>query len=336
MCRLGTHSSDFRTHDFIVEAQRPDPHRLLRRSRIKSDFGHFGPRRAHTKKRIFFGMLHSHIERLSGSQSEMINATSHIEQASSSLPKGRSPLPVRAYLFCSLALLLGAAISICLGFENTQSFRTLTSLVPLAIGGILSLTAVIIATKKWERENLRVLHAKEASPLIAIRNRDERRQARRAAHLFGHDRAVAGIFERWNGPAAGVDVFGSELVSAQRVRDAADNRELVGALGQVGQVLTDLDARHIRLDRAELAADLRRGVGLEIERVHVRRTARQVDEDGGFRSGSRGDFAGGCQAEIARETQAGADSADFQKIASFDSVTGKGGGHREILEMGGG
>jgi len=48
-----------------------------------------------------------------------------------------------------------------LGFENTQSFRTLTSLVPLAIGGILSLTAVIIATKKWERENLRVLHAKE-------------------------------------------------------------------------------------------------------------------------------------------------------------------------------
>ena len=43
--------------------------------------------------------------------------------------------------------------------------------------------------------------------------------------------------------------------------------------------LADLDAGHVGLDRLELAADLARGVGLEVPHVLVRRPAGQVDVD---------------------------------------------------------
>ena len=45
------------------------------------------------------------------------------------------------------------------------------------------------------------------------------------------------------------------------------------------QVLAELDAGHVRRDRLELAADLGRGVGLEVERVLVGQPAGQVDHD---------------------------------------------------------
>jgi hypothetical protein len=48
------------------------------------------------------------------------------------------------------------------------------------------------------------------------------------------------------------------------VRHAAEDRVAVGTGGELGQVLGDLDARDVGGDRVELAAELGRGVGLEV------------------------------------------------------------------------
>ena len=50
-------------------------------------------------------------------------------------------------------------------------------------------------------------------------------------------------------------------------------------VGEPRQVLADLDAGDVRGDRLELAADLGRGVRLEVEHVLVRRPAGQEDHD---------------------------------------------------------
>src|SRR5690242_18144191 len=115
-------------------------------------------------------------------------------------------------------------------------------------------------------------------------------------------------------------------MGGERVADAAKNGELVGALGQIGQVLAEFDARNVGFDVVELAADLRGGVGLEVERVHVGWTAGEIDEDGGFGLGGL-DFAGGGEAEVNRQADAGAEGADAEEIAAFDTVTGEGEGH---------
>ncbi len=67
-----------------------------------------------------------------------------------------------------------------------------------------------------------------------------------------------------------------------RADDAANERELVRHLRHQRQVLADFDAGNVRLDRLELAADFRRRIHLQIERVLVRRPARQINHDDRF------------------------------------------------------
>jgi hypothetical protein len=47
------------------------------------------------------------------------------------------------------------------------------------------------------------------------------------------------------------------------------------------QMLADVDPRHVGMNRPELAAVILRGVRLHVIRFHVRRPARQPDEDHG-------------------------------------------------------
>ena len=55
------------------------------------------------------------------------------------------------------------------------------------------------------------------------------------------------------------------------VGHAADDRVLVGLLGQLGQQLADPDAVDVRLDRlVERSAVVVPGLGLRVERVQVR------------------------------------------------------------------
>ena len=69
------------------------------------------------------------------------------------------------------------------------------------------------------------------------------------------------------------------VVRAAGADDRADRHQLVHLRGDPRQMLADLDARHVGLDRLELAADLGRRVHLQIEHVLVRRPAGQEDHD---------------------------------------------------------
>ena len=62
----------------------------------------------------------------------------------------------------------------------------------------------------------------------------------------------------------------------------ADERPLVAALREHRQVLADLDAGRLRRDRMELAAYVVRRMGLQIETVLLRETARQEDINAGL------------------------------------------------------
>src|SRR5205823_413456 len=79
--------------------------------------------------------------------------------------------------------------------------------------------------------------------------------------LVAAGRALDGVV-----PAAGTD-------------DRADEGELVGQGGDLREALADLDAGDGRADRLELAADLGRGVGLEVPHVLVGWAAAEEDVD---------------------------------------------------------
>ncbi len=106
------------------------------------------------------------------------------------------------------------------------------------------------------RRKRSVLHAEIAGALRRVGNGDERRQVGRRRQFLADHRAVAGNSSDGSGRLPRVHVLGAQLVSRQRVGDAAEDRELVGALGQLRQVLADLDAGDVGLDRVELAAVL--------------------------------------------------------------------------------
>ncbi len=96
-------------------------------------------------------------------------------------------------------------------------------------------------------------------------------------------------------------------------------------------MLADFDAVDVGLDGIEQPAVLGRGVRLQVEGVHVRRAAGEVDEDRGFGGGIIADIAGLGQLEIAGQGQpARAQGTGFQEIPSFHSVASLMNGHEAI------
>jgi hypothetical protein len=63
------------------------------------------------------------------------------------------------------------------------------------------------------------------------------------------------------------------------MRQRADHGQAIHDRGDLGQALADVDAGNIRGDRPQLALDLRRRLGLGIERLVLRRRAVLVDQD---------------------------------------------------------
>jgi hypothetical protein len=72
------------------------------------------------------------------------------------------------------------------------------------------------------------------------------------------------------------------VVSGGGADERADENELVGGSGKLWKVLANVDARQAGGNRLELAANLSRSVGLEIDHVHLRRAAVEMDIDDGF------------------------------------------------------
>ena len=69
------------------------------------------------------------------------------------------------------------------------------------------------------------------------------------------------------------------IVVGHRVVHTPNHRQTVHYPRRMGQVLTDARARHTRRDRAELATDLHRGLGLHVEGIDVAGTTVVKDED---------------------------------------------------------
>jgi len=61
--------------------------------------------------------------------------------------------------------------------------------------------------------------------------------------------------------------------------DRADHGQLLGDAGRAGKQLAKLNARHVGADRLERAADFGRCVRLGVERLVLRRTTTQIQED---------------------------------------------------------
>ncbi len=78
---------------------------------------------------------------------------------------------------------------------------------------------------------------------------------------------------------AGVHRVGGPAVVRFLAGDRADDRQLVGDLGELPEVLVEDDAGQLRLGDAERAAVLQRGVGLRVPRFLVGHAAGQDDLD---------------------------------------------------------
>src|SRR5262249_62201241 len=105
------------------------------------------------------------------------------------------------------------------------------------------------------------------------------------------------------------------------VVQGADERELVGDLGLLGEKLADLDAGHVGADRLPETAVLGRCIGLEVVEIQVTGAAVEPDEDDGgvfFAGWSRGDRAG---AKDVGEREAGhAGHAELQEAAAAQAI----------------
>ena len=104
------------------------------------------------------------------------------------------------------------------------------------------------------------------------------------AKLLGHDRAVAGIFERRERPVAGVDVLRAEIVAPSvwlTPRRIANLSAQSASFGRCSQICTPGTLVVIGRTRRGAVG----GVGLQVERVDVGRPAGEVDEDGALGPG---------------------------------------------------
>src|SRR4029453_5954460 len=90
---------------------------------------------------------------------------------------------------------------------------------------------------------------------------------------------IPGKFQRWQWPVAGVEVLRAHLVLSQAVANTTEQRKLVGAAGQLRQMLAELHARHVGRNCGEFTAVFRRRVRLWVKTVQMARPACKIDED---------------------------------------------------------
>src|SRR5262249_41308271 len=90
------------------------------------------------------------------------------------------------------------------------------------------------------------------------------------------------------------------------------------------EVFADLHACDVGVDRIEFAAELFRGIGLEVIHVHVGRTARQVNHDRRFLRLAGlllGSSACGVQPQHVCECEASTKCPNLEEIATRDAIT---------------
>src|SRR5262249_23754094 len=115
--------------------------------------------------------------------------------------------------------------------------------------------------------------------------------------------------------------LGAHTVACIRMTRGPDHSELVEDLRLERQVLADLGTGDVRIDRLEIAANLRGSVGVEVVHVYVSRPTGLPDQDDrllppGWRLPSRG-----AQAEQVRQAQpAQGECADAEEGAARDEV----------------
>ncbi len=88
-------------------------------------------------------------------------------------------------------------------------------------------------------------------------------------------------------------------------------------------MFAQVDAAHVGVDRAKLAANLGRRVGLGIERIEMRRPARLQHHDDAFDAARRAAVARlrlGAQ-DIGQRQTAQAEAADLEPGAAGDAIT---------------
>ena len=109
--------------------------------------------------------------------------------------------------------------------------------------------------------------------------RDDRAVVRK---VLPQRRADVVVLGGEGGHAAGERVIDHRRVVAVGMAHAPHQGIAVGQSGQQRQMLANVDAGNAGRNRLERAANLRRGVRLEIEHIQVRRPAEQIDEDARF------------------------------------------------------
>src|SRR5688572_21582944 len=70
-------------------------------------------------------------------------------------------------------------------------------------------------------------------------------------------------------------------MTAMAVTDRANERELVGHLGMLGQKFAHLDARHVRFDGIQWPPNFCRGRGLHVVRFELARTTAAPEQNYG-------------------------------------------------------
>ena len=103
------------------------------------------------------------------------------------------------------------------------------------------------------------------------------------------------------------------------VRQAAQDRNLVGDAGGVRQQVGQADAGDVRAERMKVAANLGRSVRLEVPHIMVRHAAEDEDEDAIDAAPPRSRGLGRLQAKVVRQAEA-RDAADTQEAAAVKAV----------------
>ena len=128
------------------------------------------------------------------------------------------------------------------------------------------------------------------------------------------------------GPAAGgrvvLQASGHALMGGVAVLgpdDGSQEHQLVGDLGQAGEMLADLNAGNVGGDGLELPANLRGGVHFELEHVLVRGAAREIDHDDGLAGLAQTGLALGPQ-QLRHGQSTHAQGPDLDEVAPVNPV----------------